>query len=180
MSAFGSRSLKKYIDLLERLPVEPKAKYDEFAGLSSRGKSLVGYSNLSGDEHTRVFFTFSDWTDSVFVSVSNARVDEFSQLLARLEAYSDAAVKIGHVVRMESDYLQENGRVGFVMLPVDTVGYFSAIPESAQLDGYYVSFLLAVLISQQEYEVWARQGYAGLLGHFDKVNKDLVSIRCDT
>lgn len=165
--------------MLENLPVNEEASITSGSLKGGRLAPITTASSmLEGDDEINFVFNLPSSGGHIFLTVTDGEEAEIKKIVATLEDYELSGTKlaVGNYVAIPSEYLERNGRVGIVLLKMETIGVLRDFPEFLKLGEVQYHFVLVVFISHEEYEFKKKFGHDALMDRFSKEDKDLISI----
>lgn len=181
MIKLSSRQSAIIAYVLEHSAVEDNVKLLSFSltGSEAPGKQVIAYAKvLHPDEELFLLFTLSDFSDRIFMTVSDGDPKELSKVLATLEEYDHYSNKllVGSSVKMPSAYLSGFGKIGVILLAASTSPLLIRVGKCIRIKGSVYHPYLVTFIDEQEYALKSEKGFDELLNQFERTDKDLVSL----
>lgn len=138
----------------------------------------TAYIRLDLEEDIFIVCTLPVGSGKIFVTVTDGDPEIISFLLSEI-ARNDLTInyRMRDIVRFSNEYLELNGKIGVIILPVLVSNVLCNIGQIEYLNGCFYEMYLCTFISVEDYEYYKSFGVDALLDKFKLENKDLISIR---
>jgi hypothetical protein len=165
--------------LFERLPIENDVGSLEFS-LSGTfdGKYYAAYGAIEGaEDQAQVIFNLPRYSTSVFLALGRSKPRETARLLANLEDYereSSLSLGLGEAI-LTNGRPGENSEAPFAVILLRTATSLDCgrVPDRAEIAGKSTSFLLAVPLTEVEWDCRRQFGHDALMDMFQSEGKEL-------
>lgn len=166
-----------YVFAMEQSPLSADAslknfKFDE----AVTDDHVIAYARMgSEDQNAWGILALPEISTKVFLGITDADPESFSQVISGFEAESEVndSIGFGHVAPVDSTYYNQAGWAGVLMARVSEL--VDGFPESGSLNGEIYDFHLVVPITKEELSFGRRKGGLALVEKMHHNQRDFFS-----
>ncbi len=138
---------------------------------------MCAYIRGKDDKEVCAVLNLPTSTDKLFLTLSDGDPEKIARVLAHLEETDTKnCLHKNDILRFDYSYLQENNKIGVVLLSIKVSPVFNGLEHNMIFNGKKIQLMLVVFISQEEYDYRKKFGHDALMDYFSDKDKDLVSI----